>query len=250
MSFHVKFTIVVFLNVLIICIGMVSHFSESSPASIRNNVDESHSPAAPIAPDHSSSDQIHSTTYSSLPNHTAPQTGLNIDGLRAWAGHDQAAFLDWARQYSNDPGCRMVLSQIFFHVAATNAAVALALAKNYPSTSQPVLESLVEQWARQDLPTAYGWVMTQPPSSDNYKLISGVALVWSQYEPANAAQFVTEQIPPGAIQDEAIISVEYQWASRDFAGANDWIQTFPNGSLRTRALNEISSIASYLADKN
>ena len=54
---------------------------------------------------------------------------------------------------------------------------------------------------------------------------------------------VVEQIPPGSIQTEAVISVLHQWFLRDMAGAAAWVDQFPAGDLKVRAENEMSGIA-------
>ena len=53
---------------------------------------------------------------------------------------------------------------------------------------------------------------------------------------------VAQQIPSGAIQDEAAISVLYQWALKDPQAAMRWAQSFSAGTLRDRAINEVQNI--------
>jgi hypothetical protein len=70
-----------------------------------------------------------------------------------------------------------------------------------------------------------------------------VALVWSKSDPAEAARLILDQIPAGDHQNEAVISVVYQWALQDKKEARAWVQLFPEGALRQRALNEITNSA-------
>ena len=53
------------------------------------------------------------------------------------------------------------------------------------------------------------------------------------------------QIPPGAAQDEAIMTVLNQWANQDLIAATDWVKQFPDGPLQVRALNELEGMVAY-----
>lgn len=41
------------------------------------------------------------------------------------------------------------------------------------------------------------------------------------------------------------MAVLHQWALRDLPAAERWVARFPEGDLRTRALNELEGIAKY-----
>jgi len=70
-----------------------------------------------------------------------------------------------------------------------------------------------------------------------------LAYLQSKSSPTEAAIMVVEQIPPGLIQTETVISVLHQWFLRDMAGAAAWVDQFPAGDLKVRAENEMSGIA-------
>jgi hypothetical protein len=76
-------------------------------------------------------------------------------------------------------------------------------------------------------------------------LATGVTFVWAQSDPAGAAQFVLQVMSTGSAQDQAVMMVLHQWALTDLPGANRWAQEFPEGPLRSRALNELSNFAQY-----
>jgi len=62
-------------------------------------------------------------------------------------------------------------------------------------------------------------------------------------------RFVVKQIPPGLTQTEAAIMVVHQWALRDPAGAASWVESFPEGPIRDRAVNELKGLARLQARK-
>jgi hypothetical protein len=41
------------------------------------------------------------------------------------------------------------------------------------------------------------------------------------------------------------MSVLHQWASRDLAAAVKWVELFPEGEVRSRAVNELAGVANY-----
>jgi len=95
------------------------------------------------------------------------------------------------------------------------------------------------------LAAAYNWIIAQPEDDRRVPLVAGMAFTWSQKEPVEAAQFVVQEIPSGAAQDEAVMMVLHQWALADFTGARTWAQQFTEGPLQSRALNELAGIAVY-----
>ena len=121
----------------------------------------------------------------------------------------------------------------------------MVLAEQFSLNNDAVLNNLAKQWAGTDLMTAYNWIAAQPSGDQRDALVTGMTFIWSQTEPANAAQFVTLQMSPGSAQDEAILMVLHQWALVDPTGADAWAQQFPESPLRDRALNELSGIARY-----
>ncbi len=64
-------------------------------------------------------------------------------------------------------------------------------------------------------------------------------------EPAAAANFVVREIPPGSAQTEAVISILHQWALRNFDDAAAWVELFPDGEIRERAINELAGVRDY-----
>jgi hypothetical protein len=171
-----------------------------------------------------------------------------LDELRAWARKDPEAALTWGQQQTNNAERNEALTDACFQIAQTDPERAVVLAEQFNLNNDAVLENLAQQWAAKDLTTAQNWIAAQPSGNQRDALATGVAFIWSQTEPANAAQFVVQQIPPGFAQDEAAMMVLHQWALVDSTGASAWVQQFPESPLRNRALNELEGIARYKQD--
>jgi hypothetical protein len=137
----------------------------------------------------------------------------------------------------------------FFKIAETNPAAAVELAaKLDPSRrSDDLMEDLVQQWAGADLLAAAAWVKLNTSGDEQARLLQRVGFVLSQTNPADAAEFVLAQIPPGPVRDEAVMTVVNQWGNRNLAAAAAWVQTFSDGPLQERAVVELEGIENYRA---
>ena len=164
-----------------------------------------------------------------------------------WAAIDPAAALSWAEQLPDFDARRSALSDIVTEMAQNNPADAISAAERYQlgSTDPALLPNLAGTWAERDLAAAIGWANLQPPGEQRDQVLARLAMIESKVEPVEAATRVLTDIPPGAVQVEAVMSTLNQWAARDFDSAAAWVAQFPQGSLRDRALAELSGIQAY-----
>ncbi len=164
---------------------------------------------------------------------------------QGWASKDPGKAEEWAAGLSDEIERQSVLSNVCTQVAQADAAKAIGIAERNGLDATEVADNLAQQWATQDFTAAAAWIRERPAGERREQMIMRLALVQSATAPAEAARMVVEEIPEGHIQTEAVISVIYQWARRDMAGAREWVGLFPESDLRTRAENELSNIAAY-----
>jgi hypothetical protein len=105
-----------------------------------------------------------------------------------------------------------------------------------------LIGNLAQQWASADINAARDWTKLQPRGEVRSELVTRIGFVMSQDDPRAAAGYVLEELEAGEAQTEAVISVLHQWALQDPASASSWVGTFPTGSLRERALQELAGI--------
>jgi hypothetical protein len=105
--------------------------------------------------------------------------------------------------------------------------------------------NLAQQWAAADIGAAREWTALQPHGEFRSELVSRIAFAMSQDDPPAAAGYLLKELEAGEAQTEAVISVLHQWALKDPDAAGSWAGTFPAGSLRERALQELAGIARY-----
>lgn len=174
-------------------------------------------------------------------------TEANFFGeVRDWARKDPEAALAWAQlQPGTDPIREEALTDACFQIAQSDPKRAVGLAGQFKLNRDSVLQPLAQQWAAQDLPTACAWVAEQPDDDQRNALATGVTFIWSQTEPASAAQYVLNQMTPGSSQDAAVLMVLHQWATRDPAAAAAWVEQFPPGPMREMASDELAGLARH-----
>jgi hypothetical protein len=148
---------------------------------------------------------------------------------------------------------RLTIAEIAYsQVAQTNVVAAVKLAENYQGSStndvaQFLLDNLTQQWADQDLPAASAWALAKPAGEQRDRLLQRIAMAESAANPAEAGRLISEQMSPGSTQNEAAISVVYQWAQKDAPAALAWAESFPAGELRDRAIKEVKNVIAYAA---
>jgi hypothetical protein len=165
-----------------------------------------------------------------------------------WAAQDSAGALTWAAALTDADERDAALTDVCRQVARSDLPEAIRLREQFviDDRPDPALENLAQQWAEKDLSAALIWTLARAQGDQRDQLIARVAFIQSQTAPEEAARLAVEQIPPGETQNEAAISVLHQWALRDLAAATSWVERFPDGPLRERAVLELSSIAGLL----
>ena len=141
----------------------------------------------------------------------------------------------------SDPTKRQAaLVRLCYERAESDPREALELAIEYGIEESPgVVANLAQQWAAVDLPSARAWAESQAEGQMREDLLSRIGYVWSLSDPAAAANFVTTSTSPGEVQTEAAISILHQWSGQDPRAARAWVECFPEGPLRERALHEV-----------
>jgi len=139
------------------------------------------------------------------------------------------------------------LEKVCYGVAQNDPAAALDLAQRLQLDQRPgdLMGNIVQQWAGGDLASAYDWVSQQPSGEQHDNLLARIAYIYAQSNPADAANLVMQEMDSGGTQIEAAMMVLHQWGLRDLAAATRWVETFPDGPLRERAVKELEGIQSY-----
>jgi len=228
--------IVAFLLANIALAGALHFFRHVQPAISAAKVEIVKSPAK----------EADSSVVFTPPAFASDNSPDSLDQFRRWARQDPSAAWNWVLSQPDDDHRVEMLEEVCCQIAEDgDPARAVTLADNLHLTDPGTLANLEQQWAQKDLPAAREWAVAKPAGDGKNELLERVAYVWASTEPANAAQFVIEKMSPGNAQIEAAISVLHQWALRDFDGAKAWVELFPDGEIRERAVNELAGVREY-----
>jgi hypothetical protein len=165
-----------------------------------------------------------------------------------WTVQDAPAALAWAQTSENPAERNTLVGSVCVQISQSDPHRALVAAEDFDlgNKNAPMFSVIAERWATRDPLAALSWAAAQPPGEGHDGLISRVALAASGSVPAQAACLLVDQLPPGNMQDESIISVLDQWARRDPKAAAAWVATFPAAlPLRARANARLQELRNY-----
>lgn len=182
---------------------------------------------------------------------TLPPGELRVAAMRTvfreWAAVAPREALEWIESTSSEDGRDVAREFVYHRVAEDDPKAALDAAQEFGADlSMPMVHDLAQQWAERDTPAAQEWALSLPEGSDRDRILSRVAFVLSQKDPAAAGSMVAGRISPGPEQEEAAMSVLHQWAIRDLEGASRWVANFPPGAMRKRAEEELDGIRRHM----
>ncbi|MDF3056382.1 MAG: hypothetical protein K0R17_597 [Rariglobus sp.] len=103
---------------------------------------------------------------------------------------------------------------------------------------------LFRRWAELDFTAAFECADRQASGIWREEMLGWLALVVARLSPAEAAVIVDRDMQPGVVRAETAISILHQWARTDLAQAAAWADSFPQGPLRDRALDEVAGFLS------
>lgn len=169
-----------------------------------------------------------------------------------WTPNDPDAALTWARQLSDERERELVTGSVYQQIAQStpSEAVQLASGDDEGCVSWGTLENLMLQWASQDFDAAERWVDSLAASDRKDGMFLRLASLKAQADPLNAALLVADRMTGIEAQDKAVISVVHQWSLADPTAAGEWVELFPVGPLRERALREIEGTLSREVQKS
>jgi hypothetical protein len=224
-----------FVMLLLACVGLAGVLGYLLLTSFQDFVSENHVPIR----------TANGNLYSKNTPVGSSSTPRSLQELLEWARQDPYGAIEWASWQKMGEERESVLETACYKMAEKNPKEAVREAEKSKLTQYAVFENLVQQWAQKDISAAYYWVIARPSSEQKNELLERIGLVWAASEPQSAAQFVIQAIPPGSQQTEAAIAVLHQWGQRDLVAAKAWVQQFPEGEVRTRALDELIGIEGY-----
>lgn len=162
--------------------------------------------------------------------------------LPLWVYRDKEA----ARAWVNDlpPGEVRSAAQVTFayEIAQTEPAMALELAMALPASpeSDRLIAHSVMLWAASAPGDAAHWASQLDEPALRERLMATIATIWGNSDPVSAGKLAIESIPAGKAQADALVGIVQRWAQADPTAAATWVSKFPQGPLRTAAMENLT----------
>lgn len=179
---------------------------------------------------------------------TMPPDAEREKGLRElaqdWAMEDPTAAEQWAASLELTAERERALTHVCLKVAEMNPRDAASIAQ-WHRLHEGVLEAVASRWADADFDAAAAWASGFSNEELRERVLSRLAMARAGTAPHEAAVIVSESLAPGEVQEEAAMAVLHQWLLKDADAARQWVEVFPEGPLKERAMAEISGMMSY-----
>ena len=159
----------------------------------------------------------------------------------AWANQDLAGAIEWGHRLSDENERQKALVSIGYEAVRSEPLRALALAMELKA--EPDRDELIRhaagEWALTTPRAAAEWARQIDEPSLRTRALANVATAWAEMDPRAAAALAIEELEPGRLQEDTLVSIVQRWAQGDPADAAAWISTFEEGELRAAAIHNV-----------
>lgn len=168
----------------------------------------------------------------------SPQLDLLGEVLSAWSRRELARAVAWVKGLP--PGAsqaRALVHLSYGWIEADPRAAAKYASELGPDNAQ-FLAVVACEWAHRDHAAAAQWAQNLPEGAMQDQALRSVATAWAAHDPRGAAEFVS-RFPPGPSQQEAVISIVSVLAATDPSAAVEWVADFPSTGSRRYAFETV-----------
>jgi hypothetical protein len=161
-----------------------------------------------------------------------------------WANLDPTAAAQWVRALPDDRARHISALAVANETARSDPLAALRLVGELPSTLErdQALAHAVSQWAVSDPVSALRWSSEIADPFLQERLFSEIAVAAAGDSPTAAAELASSLMHAGEPQAAAVISIVQRWAQQAPGAAAEWILRFPETSLRSVALENLTTV--------
>lgn len=162
----------------------------------------------------------------------------------AWAKQDLDGAIQWATHLPEGDERNEVLRGAAYEAARSEPLKALSIAVGLPTSldNDALIQHSALQWASHSPEEAARWAtgISDPVLRD--RVISVVATAWGDSNPVAAATLALSEISSGRAQDDAVVGIVQRWLQIDRQAAEEWVKSFPDGTLRKTANEYIAKL--------
>jgi len=241
-----KFVIWIFIVVGVVSICFFTQFASKpiNKVMFTEEHDYDNSPINGAATFNEKTNKTWVNTGSNGPHNSQgnPEPPPDLDEARKWAKENMDVALAWLSEAPPNLVREVVAQTVCVHIAETNPVLAVSLAETYAPEDTYLLENLTYQWAESNFEAALSYALSKSPGEKRDRLLSRIVLLQAKRDPEGAARLAVNEIMPGPVQNEAVLSIIHQWALQNPNEVLGWIYQFPEGELRERVLREVENI--------
>ena len=212
-------------------------------------------PFAPLADDLESVRQLAESDPPAAATWAAriPAGSARVNAMKAvaiaWANQDVPGAVEWGRQLSDESERQIALTCVGFEAVRSDPLTALTVAMelNADSERDDLIRHAAGEWAVTARDAAAEWAKQIEDSPLRSRTMAAIAIAWAETDPRAAATLAIEELEPGRVQEDAVVSIVQRWAQQEPADAAAWISNFEEGELRAAAVHNLVKL---WADRN
>ncbi len=161
----------------------------------------------------------------------------------AWSAHDPEAAWNWVIALTAGAQRDAAMLSLCYERCRDDPAQALARVADLPEG--PARDQLVEHAIANLALRNPGSALASAKEIEDALLRNNAFAVlstsWAESDPVAAATFVADGMEPGPAQERAVAAIVQRWAQQDPAAVRDWIAEFPDGLLKSNALEHLAA---------
>jgi hypothetical protein len=168
-----------------------------------------------------------------------------VDGLAiVWANSQMADAIGWGQSLGNEGERNRALTDVANEAVRADPMTALQLAVDLPADVQrdDLIRRAAMEWASGDATNAVAWAEQIPDATLRATVMAGEAVAWAKQNPESAATLAIEELPPGRLQEDTVVSIVQRWAEQQPEAAAAWVAQFPEGAMRAAAIENLVAL--------
>src|SRR5215469_6942952 len=175
--------------------------------------------------------------FAARPDTTQDQTAAVAAG---WAANS-AGLQNYAAQLPDSAWKQSFLQEAGSQMSVRDPAEAVKLAQQMtPGNEQTsLLQSIACNWVSSDPNAALDWITSVNDLSLREQLIASAAKSYAMTSPQLAANWLVSTVDSSDTVKDGLLNITETWSSTDPAAAANWVAQFPDGDLKTSAINTV-----------
>ena len=152
-----------------------------------------------------------------------------------WGASDPVRAVNWARSLTEERERDATITDIANGLSSVDPAGSVQLREQFAGQAKAdsALSNLVQQWAGVDFDAALAWTEARAPGAQRDDLLQRLVYVRAASgDLTAAARLVNDAALAGDAKTAAVATVAQEWALRNPAAANEWLQTLEPDSSR------------------